>query len=168
MFCSSAIDWSVTAAWAQAFLSALAIFAAVWLQDRDRRLRAEERQKSRREAILAIGRNISLTLGWLDRRARAGELVGRFGYYEDELNADLMAVASMDLSSLEDASLATALMRLRTLVTTARRRLEQDRSKAGKGEQVPADRFSSLLKKARKTVSFIAGETASMAVEADS
>lgn len=166
MFCSTNIDWSATAAWAQAIFSALAIFAAVWLQDRDRSNRAADRQRSRRAAIQALGQNCLGTLEQLDRRAREGELkLGRFGFYEDELDADLAAMTGLDLLEIDDASLATDLMKLRRLARTARRRLGYARGKVENGETVRSDRFSSAVKQAKIIVDRMIGVVPGAAIQ---
>jgi hypothetical protein len=164
MFCSANIDWSATAAWAQAILSALAIFAAVWLQDRDRRIRAEERQRSRRTAILTVAKNCVGTLEQLDRRARDRRLtLGRFGFYEDELEADLAAMTGLDLLEIGDAKLMAELMRVRRLAKTARRRLGYQREKVEKGEIVKPSHFSSTYRQAKQIVNGMAPPTDSEA-----
>lgn len=151
MQCHSSIDWSASAAWAQAILSGLAIFGAVKLQDRDRQKRAEERELQRVEAILAITQHCLATLKQLDDRAEKGQLTsGRFGFYEDESSSDLTAVTAIDLSSLENPQVSAELMIIRRLMTTARRRLAMDKPKVKKGEKVTRSRFRSLKQDAQK------------------
>ncbi len=147
------IDWGATAAWAQAILSALAIFAAVWLQDRDRAKRREEQARLRLDAVLTIAESCVRTLRYLDKRARGGELVkSKFGFYDDETSAHLAAVTAVDLSQLEDPRVGTELIRLRRATTTARRRLGRDRDKVENGGVVTQDRYSSLLRQAREAL----------------
>lgn len=152
MQCSQSIDWSATAAWAQAVLSGLAIFAAVKLQDRDRQKRSDERELQRVEAILAITQHCVATLKQLDERAEKGQLTsGRFGFYEDETSSDLAAVTAIDLSSLENPRVSAELMIIRRSMMTARRRLAMDKPKVKKGTMVVRNRFRSLKQDAQKS-----------------
>ena len=158
MICGTAIDWSATAAWAQAILSALAILAAVWLQDRDRAKRRDEKQRLRLAAVLSIAQSCVGTLRQLNKRAESGELIKtKFGFYDDETSAELTAVTAIDLSGLEDARVGSEIIRLRRVTTTARRRLRRDRDKVEAGGVVRPDRYSSLFKQAQAALQRLEG-----------
>jgi hypothetical protein len=64
------MDWGTTAAWAQALLSALAIFAAVKLQDRSRHRDRQARSLRTLTALDAIATSCAETLQNLETKVR--------------------------------------------------------------------------------------------------
>ncbi len=59
------IDWGATAAWAQAFLTVAAVFAAAWLQDRAFRKRDLAALRENREAAITLIQVAARRLQWL-------------------------------------------------------------------------------------------------------
>lgn len=153
MFGNGSIDWSASAAWAQAILSGLAIFAAVWLQDRGHKLAQRARDRERINALTTIVEHCVATLAQLNLRAQKGELTfGRFGFYEDETSADLAAVSAVDLSQIANPEVSTQVMKIRRLLTTARRRLARDKPVVEAGTPVPKGEFKALERQARTSL----------------
>jgi hypothetical protein len=149
MFCSTGIDWSATAAWAQAFLSAVAIFAAVALQDREQRKRRQDHNEQRLRAIISIAESCVGTLRKLDERSANETLThGRYGYYRDETSGDLAAISAVDLTQLDDERLSNEVIKLRRLMRTALRRLALLEPKLRKEAVISKDRFRSTHKQA--------------------
>ncbi len=113
-----------TAGWVQAVGSIAAILAAVWLQDRDRRLKERDARKAQIVALIAIAQRCVSTLTRLDRLAKNGGLTpDRVRRYSDELEADEAVISAIDLMSLADAAPITYLLVLRRNIRSARRRL---------------------------------------------
>jgi len=65
MTCAQTIDWGATAAWVQAILTAAAVFAAAWLQDRSFQKRDRAALSENREAAIALILVAARRLRWL-------------------------------------------------------------------------------------------------------
>lgn len=139
------VDWSATASWVQAIGSIGAILAAVWLQDRDRRLKERDVRRAQIVALIAIAQRCVSTLTRLDRLARNGGLTpDRVRRYSDELEADEAVISAIDLMSLADATSITYLLILRRNIRSARRRLRYWAS-LGSSRPIKPERFKSLV-----------------------
>jgi hypothetical protein len=123
-----ALTSQTAAAWIQAVGSVAAIFAAIALQDRERRAAEKESLADQIEAINALSQACASTVVRIHRRAVANELDGnRIHYLLDDISADEAALAKIDLISVHGGDAVILVSRLHQIVRTVKRRLKYQR-----------------------------------------
>lgn len=130
------------AAWAQAILSAGAIFAAALLQDRDRLKRNQEDRRRQIHALHAIAERCVYILAQLNERAQHGRLQkGDFIWLSEEVEANEATVARIDLMQIANPKLIRDVSTLSRAMRRAKRRLGYARDRAERGELPERDWF---------------------------
>lgn len=137
-----ALGGQTAAAWIQAVGSVAAIFAAVALQDRERRATDRGTLADQIEAINALSVRCTGTVVRIHSRAVAGQLNGnRIRYLLDDISADEASLAKIDLIAVRGGDAVILVSRLHQIVRTVRRRLKYQRDSLQNGLALDAKTF---------------------------
>jgi hypothetical protein len=122
----SNIDWAASAAWAQALLTAGAVFAASWLQDRSVRKNSDAAWHRRLEAAASAARWVWSKYDSMVKAAATDSMdPDRFAdlVQPSVLQACVNALSEFPPMEIADAQTSNALLNLRTELELARGKL---------------------------------------------